>query len=116
MALTTFNPPIGPSPGTTLTPQISLWSSEFGDGYSAAAPKGINHIRQTVSLKWDGLEEAQAKAIIAFFTARGGYQPFYYKPYGLDVTLKWTCKDWSMTASAPFKVTAKLEQSFTNDA
>lgn len=115
MALTTFTPPVGPSPGTSFAPQVNLWSADFGDGYTLSAPKGMNHIRQVVSLKWGGLVDADAQAIIAFFTARGGHEPFYYQPFGLAAPLKWTCKEWSMSASAPFTVTAKLEQSFTNE-
>ena len=107
-----FTPPIGPSPGTSNRPKLSLIETEFGDGYTQASPAGLNHIRDVVSLRWDGVTEAQMREIEAFFRARGGHEPFWYQPYGFDALVRWTCKDWSTSASAPWKVAATLTQSF----
>jgi phage-related protein len=113
MALATFNPPVKPSPGTAHQPKVNLWEAEFGDGYSQPTPKGLNHIRKSVSLKWDGLSYSQMRAIVGFFEGKQGCVPFKYQPYGEPAVLKWTCKDWSYSADAPWKVSATLEQSFT---
>lgn len=113
MTIPTFNPIVRPSPGSDFKPVISIRKAAFGDGYTQAAPAGLNHIRQTVSLKWDGLTEAQAASLRAFFESRKGVEPFFYRPYGIAEPVKWTCSDWSWTAQAPFSFYAKLEESFT---
>ena len=117
MALQTFSPAVGPSPGTTFKPQIKVLEAEFGDGYSQPTPDGINHIRETVELRWDGLTEPQMEAINGFLTARKGAEPFYYRPAGYAVNLKWTCKEWTRTLSGGvWQMTANLVQSFTAES
>lgn len=113
MALPTFTPPVGPSPGTAHKPTVNLWETEFGDGYSQPTPKGLNHIRKNVSLSWSALTFEDMRAIVDFLEARAGCEPFYFQPYGETAPRKWTCKDWSYSAEAPWKVTAELVQSFT---
>lgn len=115
MPLVTFTPSILPSPGTKRNPAVNLWEAEFGDGYTQAAPKGLNHIRNAIVLRWEGLTDAQFDELITFFEDRGGYRPFYYQPRGFSTVLKWTCKEWSGSDSAPWQFEAKLEQSFTNE-
>lgn len=115
MAVQTFEPPVGPSPGTTHKPTVNLWESDFGDGYSQPTPKGINHVRKAASLSWNVLTYDQMRAIVDFFERMGGNQPFYFRPFGETRALKWTCKDWShSTESGLWKVTAELVQSYTN--
>jgi len=112
MALPTFKPDVAPSPGTGHNPEISLRKADFGDGYTQASPQGLNHIRQIVSLKWDGLTLDQMDQLRAFFEERGGYKSFWYQPYGFTTLMKWTCEEWSGVAGAPWTFTAKLTQSF----
>lgn len=115
MALPTFTPPIGPSPGTAFKPQIKILEAEFGDGYSQPTPDGLNNVRETVELKWDALTQAQMNTINNFFVARKGAQPFYYKPSGVSTTLKWTCKEWSRSFNdGVWQFNATLVQSFSN--
>lgn len=114
MALTTFKPPVGPSPGTSFKPQIKVLEAEFGDGFSQPTPDGINNIRETVELRWDGLTEREMHSINNFFFARKGAEAFYYKPAGYRKPLKWTCKDWTRSLDGGvWKMTANLIQSFT---
>ena len=117
MALTTFNPSVRPSPGTSFKPQVKVLEAEFGDGYSQPTPDGINNIRQKVDLTWDALTETQMNQINNFFTNRKGSQAFYFRPAGYSTPLKWTCKEWSRTLSdGVWKVQASLVQSFTAEA
>lgn len=113
MPLATFNPEIDPSPGTTMTPTIALNESSFGDGYTQASPKGLNHIRRSLSLKWTVLTPDQAADLDAFFMGQGGYLSFYYTHPADGVARKWTCKEWSRTFGAPFQFQATLVESFT---
>lgn len=117
MPLPTFVPPVLPSPGTSHKPEINLWEAEFGDGYSQATPKGVNHIRKKTSLNWKVLTTEQMREIVGFFERMGGHQPFYFKPFGEPAAVKWTCKEWSPSTDAGiWTVTAELSQSFTNEA
>jgi phage-related protein len=113
MSLLTFDPPVGPSPGTSHKPQLKILDADFGDGYTQPTPHGINHIRRTVALKWDALTHEQAEAIIAFFVRQGGTTPFYYRPFGDRVSRCWTCREWNHSADdGVWKVTAALMESF----
>ena len=115
MPLPTFSPSPGPSPGTSTKPEIKILEAEFGDGYSQPTPDGLNHIRDVVELAWDGLTDSEMTAIYGFFRARGGTQPFYFRPIGEPAPLKWTCKEFARNKSqGVWKVSATLRQSFTN--
>lgn len=115
MPLLTFSPSIAPSPGTSHKPQVNLLAAEFGDGYTQAAPNGLNHIRQVLSLRWDGLTETQMAELKTFFEDRGGYRPFYFQPRGFTSPLRWTCKEWSISDASPWRFEAKLEQNYTTE-
>lgn len=112
MPIPTFTPEVRPSPGTNITPEISLNKASFGDGYTQSSPKGLNHIRRVVSLTWKGLTLDQAYALDVFFTGRGGYLPFLYTVRG-DTERKWTCAEWSMSDAAPFSFSATLKEEFS---
>lgn len=115
MALKTFNPPVGPSPGTAHKPQVKILDAEFGDGYSQPTPDGINHIKNTVSLKWDALTYEQMEEIHTFFFEHGGTKPFYFRPFGHRTSSKWTCREFApKTDEGIWQYTAELVQSFTN--
>jgi phage-related protein len=115
MPLMTFNPPIAPSPGTRHSPKADVLAAEFGDGYTQSAPNGLNHIKQAIVLRWEGLTDDQYQIIRDFFENHGGYLAFYYQPRDRSTPLKWTCKEWSGLDSSPWSFEAKLEQSFTNE-
>lgn len=114
MAIETFNPPVQPSPGTGFKPRVSLLIAEFGDGYTQAAPDGINHIKETISLTWDALTPDQQAEIYAFFKAKGGYIPFFYTPVGETDPMRFVCREWSKSAKSPWTVSATFEQDFSN--
>jgi phage-related protein len=113
MPIATFVPIVQPSPGTTLKPEISLHEVPFGDGYTLSSPNGINHIRHTVSLNWEGLTPNEHNTLRSFFMAMKGYLPFYYTHPTDGVTRKWTCKSWSSSVSVPIKFTAELVENFS---
>ncbi|RWB95531.1 MAG: phage tail protein [Mesorhizobium sp.] len=113
MALETFVPPVPPMPGTRNKPELKLLKAEFGDGYTQTARDGINHMRRTLSLRWEKLLPWQKDEIIGFLEARGGSEAFYYTPSNETNPVKWTCEDWDDTRSNDgMDVTAVLRQSF----
>jgi phage-related protein len=113
MALDTFTPPVAPTLGTSNSPEVSIYKTSFGDGYTQSSPKGLNNIRQTLSLKWDVLTLDQAQKIEAFLVKQGGYSPFYYAAPLSGVTRKWTCEQWTVTYAGPAKVTATFKENFS---
>jgi len=116
MPLPTFNPPIGPSPGTTHKYDIKLREAEFGDGYSQVTPAGLNHIVRNVPLQWDALTYDQARTIEDFFLEREGYKAFYYQPFGFEQAFKWTCREFEFKIDqGVWQGNATLVQSFTNE-
>ena len=115
MSLLTFTPPVGPSPGTAHKPQLNILDAEFGDGYGQPTPNGINHIKRMVSLKWDVLTYEQMQQIHQFFLRHGGTKSFYYRPFGEEMSIKWTCREFSpKTTDGIWEYTAELVESFTN--
>lgn len=115
MALDTFAPPVAPSPGSTMTPALKIREVEFGDGYTQPLPDGLNHIRMTIQLNWDGLTEAEMNTIWAFLVAHKGTTPFYYQTIGDADPRKWTCKEFERRKSSGlFTLSATLVESFLN--
>ena len=107
-----FIPPVAPSPGTRHSPEIKLLTASFGDGYEQVSPDGLNHIRRVLDLRWNGVLLEERNAIMDFLMERQGYLPFWYQPFGSPAPIKWTCRDFSSTADAPWKVSAKFIQHF----
>jgi phage-related protein len=114
MTIPTFTPPVGPSPGTSYERKINLYEAEFGDGYSQPTPKGINHVKKGVSLKWSTLTYTEMRQIISFFESLQGNKPFWFQPFGQPTTVKWTCKDYAETTDdGIWSITAKFVESFS---
>jgi phage-related protein len=113
MTLLTFVPPVAPSPGTVHKPKLSILTADFGEGYTQPTPNGLNHIRQTVALRWDALTMDQRNTIDSFLSDRGGVQSFWFQPFGSKQADKWTCTEWDSTADAGrWSMRASLVQSF----
>ncbi|MCT4332632.1 phage tail protein [Paracoccus sp. YLB-12] len=113
MPLPTFNPPMRPSAGTGIAPEVSLRRASFGDGYTQASPSGLNHVRRIVRLEWSYLTLTEAQAIDTFLTARGGYQAFSYQLNGEAEPRRWTCSEWSVTDGHPSQVRAVFKEDFS---
>ena len=114
MSLATFNPPQQPSVGSSKRREFSIHEAEFGNGYTAPAASGLNHVRKVLELSWDVLTPAEASQINAFLSAHGGVKPFLYLAPGETTPLKFTCNDWTETHShiGFMTVSAKFRQSF----
>ena len=77
-------------PELEYAPDLLL--AQFGDGYSQAAPNGLNHVRRRWTLNWNSEDQATADAIRDFLIERGFYQPFYFAdPAGTQIGL-YTCR------------------------
>ena len=114
MTLQTFNPPLQPSVGSSKKPEFNILEAEFGNGYTAPAPAGINHVRRVLELNWEVLTADQAYQINTFLTYHGGTKPFLYLAPGEASLLKFTCNDWTENhlKVGLRSLTAKFRQSF----
>ena len=113
MALPIFDPPMRPSTGTAITPEVSLRETPFGDGYTQNSPAGLNHIRRVIRFRWNFLSLDEAQQIDRFLVERGGYKPFLYRVRGEDVDRRWTCSQWAVEDGHPAKVTATFKEDFS---
>lgn len=116
MTLPVFTPPQSPAPGLQIKPEIKILQAEFGDGYSQPTPDGLNHIRRTLTLTWEGLERSERDQIISFLEARKGTEPFTYTVPGSATAGAYTCAEWSDTAleASLYTVNATFKQNFGN--
>lgn len=108
----TFVPPINPTVGTAIRPEIKKLKAEFGDGYRQRAPDGLNHVRYVYELTWEGAL-ASIDEILLFLDARGAVEAFLYTPVGELLPKTFVCEEWSKVRSTPLgKLTAKFTQVF----
>ncbi|WP_075219456.1 phage tail protein [Acuticoccus yangtzensis] len=94
MPIPTFTPPVPPSEGSALNTQPKLLIAEFGDGYTQATADGLNHIKREFRATWSQVHALHADEIEAFFTARGGYEPFRWTLPDETTPRKWVCRRW----------------------
>ena len=115
MAIATFNPSVGPSPGTTFTPAVKVLEAEFGDGYSQPVYDGINPIKLGLSLAWDGLTEGQMNEIYGFLFQRLATTPFWFTPVGEPAPIKFRCREVTKKRDGGvWSVSAGLVQDFSS--
>ncbi|HEV7251666.1 MAG TPA: phage tail protein [Mesorhizobium sp.] len=113
MPFPSFTPPLSPS-SVEFEPELKLNEVEFGDGYTQTTAAGMNHLRQVATLNWELLEPAEKADLVAFLTARKGFETFTYTIPGEATALNWTCKQWSVQArpASLYSLTATFRQSF----
>jgi phage-related protein len=111
MTLLVFTPNYPPTV-TVTKPEVKLLEAEFGDGYTQAAPDGINHIRRVANLSWDYLTAISAQSFDDFFALHGGYKPFWFILSDTGEMVKWTCKEWQRTRGTPNKYECTFRESF----
>ncbi len=81
--------------------KVDIVKSDFGDGYSYSAPRGLNHIRVTASIKWTNLTTKKRNTLMAFFRDRGGYKNFVVELPG-DITERYfKSEEYSSANLAP---------------
>lgn len=66
--------------------QIDVNRAPFGDGYEQRVGRGINNIKRTWDLNFNGREEIEAQEIVDFLEARREGQSFDWVPEYLNPT------------------------------
>lgn len=77
----------------------ALRRAKFGDGYSQAAPAGMNHNLRKFSVSISMKKGADIDAVDAFLSERGGYQMFWWTPPGASTPALFVCETWSVDES-----------------
>jgi phage-related protein len=115
MAVAVFTPPCGPSTsGTSSASEARVLTAQLGDGYQQITSDGINTIRETLTLNWDGLPKADMQTLDNFMASQLGYLAFQYTAPGAAVPKLWRCAKWGKTPTGPasWSFQATLIQSF----
>ncbi|KFF48091.1 hypothetical protein GY26_15970 [Gammaproteobacteria bacterium MFB021] len=78
-----------------ITPQASVDTVKFGDGYEQRRPSGINHIKDQASVSWSRLRRHEFDSLFPFLKNRLGVTPFLWTPPGGSAPRKWVCETLS---------------------
>lgn len=95
----------------TVKPRILRAQPGGEGGHATRAADGLNNLDETWQLSWLRRTPAEAAAMLAFFRARGGTEPFAWtSPKG--ATGLWVCTEWTAVpeTAASWTVTAKFER------
>ena len=96
MSLLSFPLAMGPTTSASGNSEARVLRANFGDGYSQRVADGINAVRQTYEVTWEGLDRTDAQTVDTFLRNRGGHEAFLWTAPG--GTLKaWTCERWRVT-------------------
>lgn len=110
----TFTPPeTAPlDPGSSREHEPKVLMAEFGDGYSQRAAEGINNDPAMREFSWTNLDEDEKDVIDEFFTARNGWQSFFYDHKNAGNPLVYICKKWAVVDVDynTYTVTASFQQ------
>lgn len=90
--------------GTSASQDYKVRRVEF-DGYSQRSRMGLNSTPQKWRLVWNGISDADAETLRAFFEGLGGVDVIEWSPYGQNqsVVLKWTANGWAAQPSGFMK-------------
>lgn len=103
-----------PDAGGAETPEFSVRTAQFGDGYAQEVGDGINNVRWRVPVQFKEVEKSVGDEIEAFIVRHGGYQRFAFKrPFG--ALGLFVCKEFSRTPvghSGLTSISATFEERF----
>lgn len=117
MPLTTFNPPVNPTPPSGRRVKPRVLTAGFGDGYEQRALDGLNPIQEERNETWRHLTETEAQAIESFFDSLQGVSAFKWTPPESTLSKAYKAPEWEVRKDAPgvFTVRAKLVRVYELD-
>lgn len=87
-----------PAYNSSLTIKPNVKTVQFGDGYSANSPDGINNILLPFNLTFDKRDNSETKAILHFLNQRKGAESFIYQPpFPYNINKIFICKNWDFS-------------------
>lgn len=100
-------------PGATGTVNFRVREAQFGDGYSQVVIDGLNNIRRSWPMEFEGSLE-QMQPIIDFFERHAGAISFWWTAPGMKQASLWRVPTFSMQSigAGLYSVTAEFIQHF----
>jgi phage-related protein len=80
---------------TSLSAEARVRTMVLGDGYEQRAPDGLNPVRQTWQLSFEGSDNAAADAMVAFWHTHAGAAAFDWTPLWAATPIRVVCAAWS---------------------
>lgn len=75
----------------SVTPEFSVDTTKFGDGYELRRPSGLNSVSETWSVSWDALTRPQYETLYSFLVARKGVEAFSWRAPWDAAVKAWVC-------------------------
>ena len=95
--------PVAFSPQVTEEPRVR--KVQFGDGYSARIPDGLNTQGCKVSIPWKNRTHQETAVLLDFFRRHGGSKWFLYVVHGESTPRKFICSKWDWSRSSNSSIT-----------
>lgn len=95
MPVTIRLPDVGLSRGSGMVTDFDLRKAQFGDGYEQVAAAGLNNHKRRYRCVYSAITVADAASLLAFVRARGGHEPFLFRPPEETVDIQWRCERFS---------------------
>jgi phage-related protein len=73
-----------PSYRSDVTDQFRILRAQFGDGYAAMAPEGVNPVSEVWKLVFDQITVAEGEAIRSFLRGKIGQSFTWTNPNGVE--------------------------------
>ena len=95
--------------------KYSVRKAAFGNGYSQAAPDGINYIKDVWNVTFEMLTQAERDAFVVTLDSLGSWDYFTWQSFGDSASKRWLVSEdgWSeSTTGLYFTITMTLEQTY----
>ena len=89
-----------PDRGMSWKTEPQVLKNEFGDGYTQRISKGLNNLKQNITVNFANRTKADADDIVAFFETKKGVTAFTFtvpdsNSGSSELAVKVICPDWS---------------------
>ena len=106
-----------PDRGMSWKTEPQVLKNEFGDGYTQRLSKGLNSLKQNITVNFANRTKADVDDIVAFFETKKGVTAFTFtvpdsNSGSSELAVKVICTDWSQNWDNDdyYSVTATFER------
>lgn len=106
-----------PDRGMSWKTEPQVLKNEFGDGYTQRLSKGLNSLKQNITVNFANRTKADVDDIVAFFETKKGVTAFTFtvpdsNSGSSELAVKVICTDWSQNWENDdyYSVTATFER------
>lgn len=83
---------ISPSYSSAQSTEFAIREAQFGEGYSQRISIGLNSVKRTWELTWEGRDKLVVETITRFLHDRRGAESFLWTMPGETTDRKWVCQ------------------------